>query len=417
MRITTTFLLITGLFSGFIAHAETDYVSEGEAWWSHVKRLAEDSMEGRLTGSDGYARAADYVSAQFAEGGLQSAGNKGFYQSMAFDVRQIVEDQSVLELIRDGKTERLSLADDANLRLPPDMVEEIQAEAVFVGHGLVIPELGIDDLAGLDLKGKIAVFLNGGSKSIPAPLKAHYSATKQRWQALRKAGAIGVASLFNPKSNDIPWPRATLARLQPSMTLADPKLNDSAGMKVAININPANADKFLVGTGHTIAELLKLADDDQKLPKFPLTVTIRARVAALKSSVSSMNVAGVLPGSDPRLKSEYIVLSARLDHLGIGEPVNGDKIYNGAMDNASGVASLVQIARRVNAAGNRPKRSVLFLAVTGEKKGLQGSKFFANYPTVPKDGIVANINLDMFLPLYPLQTVCVYGLEESSLGD
>src|SRR5262245_28649131 len=177
MNTKTTFLLMTALLNGSIAlDAETNYVAEGELWWSHVRQLANDKMEGRITGSDAYARAADYVATQFAKAGLQPAGTKDFYQSMKFDVRQIVEEQSGLELIRDGQGEHLSLAEDANLRLPPDVAKTTEANAVFVGYGLVIPEMGIDDLAGLDLKGKIAVYLNGGSKAIPAPLKAHYSA-------------------------------------------------------------------------------------------------------------------------------------------------------------------------------------------------------------------------------------------------
>jgi hypothetical protein len=398
-------------------HAAPDYASEGKDWWAYIEKLADDGMEGRNTGSAAYNRAADYVAGQFATAGLRPAGNKGFFQPMKFAVRQIDEAHSSLELVREGHTEPLSLSDDANFNLPSGMAESLEAAAVFVGFGLVVPELGIDDLAGQDLKGKIAVFLSGGPKSIPGPIKAHYSANKQRWAAFKKAGAIGLATIPNPKSSDVPWSRSTLARLQPKMTLADPRLDDSAGMKISLRINHANADKFLVGTGHTIAELLKLADDDQPLPRFPLQARVRAKVAARKSTVTSMNVAGVLPGSDPILKNEYVVISAHLDHLGVGEPINGDKIYNGAMDNAAGVASLLQIAHWLSAAGTSPKRSVLFLAVTGEEKGLQGSKYFANHPTVPKAAIVADVNMDMFLPLFPLKLVRVFGLDESTLGD
>jgi hypothetical protein len=399
------------------AHAAADYLSEGEAWWHYVQVLADDNMEGRLTGSEGFKRAATVVAGEFKQMGLQPAGTKGFLQPMQFTVRQIDEHHSSLELVRNGQTEPLSLADDANFGLPPDLAEQIEAHAVFVGNGLVIPELGIDDLAGLDLKGKVAVYLaTGAPKSVPAPIHAHYAAMKQRWAAFRKAGVIGVAGFLNPKSADIPWARSTLARLQPAMTLADPNLNDSPGLRLSIRINPAQLDKFLAGSGHTAAELLELADADKPLPKFELPVTIRARVAAKKSTVTSMNVAGVLPGSDPKLKNEYVVFSAHLDHLGIGEPINGDKIYNGAMDNASGVACLLQTAHTLSASGERPKRSILFLAVTGEEKGLQGSKYFANHPTLPRAAMIANVNVDMFLPLFPLKSVRVFGLDESTLG-
>jgi hypothetical protein len=410
--------VIIGLLSSFsVLDAATEYESEGRAWWSYVEKLANDSMEGRNTGTEAYTRAADYVAGEFAGLGLRPAGTKGFFQTVNFKVRQIMEQESSLELVRNGQAERLSLAEDANLGLPPDLAEHIEVQAEFVGYGLVIPELGIDDLAGVDLKGKIAVFLSGGPKSVPGPIKAHYSAMKQRWGSLRKAGAIGFATIPNPKSSDVPWPRSTLARLQPRMSLSDRRLDDNIGMKVSIRVNPTRADKFLEGTGHSVAELLKLADDDKPLPRFPLQAAIRARVGAKRSTVTSMNVAGMLPGSDPKLQSEQVVISAHLDHLGIGEPINGDKIYNGAMDNASGVASLLQIAHWLSAAGARPKRSVLFLAVTGEEKGLLGSKYFANHPTVPQQAIVADVNLDMFLPLYPLKSVRVYGLDESTLGD
>ena len=389
----------------------------GESWWSRVQILADDNMEGRNTGSAGYERAAAYVAGEFERLGLKPAGTKGYYQPMLFGVRQIRENESSLELIRDGEVQPLSPGDDVNFGLPTDVAEHVEASAVFVGYGLVIPEMGINDLSGLDLKGKIALYLAGGPKAIPGPLKAHYSHTRQRWQAFRQAGAIGMASISNPKSMDIPWARSTLARLQPAMSLADPKLDDSAGMKVSLRVNPERADKFLNGTGHTITELLKLADADQPLPRFPLTESIRAKVGVTKSKVSSMNVAAILSGSDSKLTKEYVVLSAHLDHLGIGQPINGDRIYNGAMDNAAGIASVLELAQALARAPQRPRRSILFLAVTGEEKGLQGSKYFANHPTVPRKAIVADLNADMFLPIHALKTVRVFGLDESSLGE
>ena len=250
--------------------------------------------------------AADYVVGELREIGLEPAGTKGFMQPMSFTVRQIIEDQSWLELVRDGQADRLTLGEHATLGVPVDMVERIEAGAVFVGYGLVIPELGIDDLAGLNLTGKVAVVLMGGApKSVPAPVQAHYSAMKQRWGALRQHGAVGMAAFLNPKAADIPWLRSSLARLQPAMTLADPNLNDAPGLQAAIRINPAHADKFLAGSGHTTAELLELADNDKPLPKFELATTIRAKVAARRSTVTSMNVAGVLPGTDPNLGKEY----------------------------------------------------------------------------------------------------------------
>jgi len=281
----------------------------------------------------------------------------------------------------------------------------------------VVPEKGFDDLAGLDLKGKIAVFLNGGPKSIPSALKAHYSSAGERWKALEKAGAIGTASIANPKSMDIPWERARLARLNATMSAADEKIQEIRGQQFALTINPGQAEKFFEGTGHTFAEILKLADADQPLPHFPLNLNFRAKVKIDHSQVESQNVAGIRAGSDPVLKNEYVIFSAHLDHLGVGQPINGDSIYNGAMDDASGVASLIEMAAMMKERNLHLKRSVLFVAVTGEEKGEQGSLYFANYPTVPKKSIVADINMDMFLPLFPLKYLEVQGLDESTLGD
>ncbi len=399
------------------AQTKPDYQVQGEAWWAHVQTLADDKMEGRNTGSEGYQRAAAYVAGEFERLGLKPAGTRGYFQPVKFRVRQIIETESSLELVKEGTRDRLSFANDANFILPADMAKHIKAPAVFVGHGLVIPELGVDDLAGLNLKGKIAVLISGGPKRIPGPLKAHFSHTKQQWQALRQAGAIGMAVIRNPKSADIPWERSTLARLQPAMSLADSKLDDAAGMEIAIRINPAKADKFFSGTDHTIAELLKLADEDRPLPKFPLAVSIQATASLKKTHVESMNLAAILEGSDANLRNEYVVLSAHLDHLGVGEAINGDRLYNGAMDNASGVASILEMARLLKSSSLAPKRSVLLLAVTGEEKGLQGSKYFAHYPTVPRQALVADINLDMFMPLHSLQRLRVFGLGESTLGD
>jgi hypothetical protein len=397
--------------------AEPDYAREGEAWWARVKFLANDSMEGRNTGSDGYRKAADYVAAEFQRLGLKPAGAKNYFQPVKFRVRQIIEETSRLELSGDGSTEPLSLADDANISLPVDTAAQINAPAVFAGYGLVIPEMGINDLAGLNLKGKIVVVLSGGPKEVPGAVRAHYSHPKQQWTALKRAGAIGMATIRNPKSMDIPWSRATLARLQPVMSLADRKLDDMSGMKISLRINAERADKFFAGTDHTISELLKLSDENKPLPKFALRRSVKATIAMKKSEVNSPNVVGELTGNDPRLKSEYLVLSAHLDHLGIGEPIDGDSIYNGALDNAAGVASLLEVARKLKESGAGLNRSVLFLMVTGEEKGLQGSKYFAHHPTVPQPSIVANINTDMFLPLYPLKKLRVLGLGESSLGD
>ena len=174
---------------------------------------------------------------------------------------------------------------------------------------------------------------------------------------------------------------------------------------------------FFAGSGHTYAEIEELAKANKPLPRFPLAGTLRAKATLTREPLQAPNVVALLPGSAPKLKDEYVIMSAHLDHIGIGRPVNGDNIYNGAMDDASGIASVLEVARVMRESGARPKRSVIFLAVTAEEKGELGSRYFAAHPTVPLKNIVADINLDMFLPLYPLKVIEVQGLTESTLGD
>jgi Zn-dependent M28 family amino/carboxypeptidase len=238
---------------------------------------------------------------------------------------------------------------------------------------------------------------------------------EERWKYLRAAGAVGSASFSDPEVTDVPWARATLRRLEPSMSLADRDPDDVGPPRLSVGINPAHADKWFAGTGHSAAEILQLARANKPLPKFPLKVRIRAEVSSKQAELTSENVVGLLPGSDPKLRGEHVVISAHLDGLGVGKPINGDPIYNGAMDNATGIATMLELARALSA--KPPRRSIVFAAVTGEEKGLLGSRFYATAPTVPSNSIVANLNVDMFLPLFPLKSLAVYGLDESDLGE
>ena len=411
------FLFLSILAFALLLAAATDFTAEGERWWAHIKFLASDDLQGRNTGSEGHLKAARYIASEFERSGLKPAGTSGYLQPVKFDVKQIEEAQSSLSIAQQGKTLPLVLGDDATLGMRGDIQPSTEAGAVFAGYGLKVPENNYDDLAGLDVKNKIVVFLSGGPSSIPGPLKAHYSSAGERWKYLKAAGAVGIATIQNPKSMDIPWSRQRLALTMPAMSLADPSLDESAGLRLTITINAEHADKFFQGTGHTIAEILAAADGDKPLPHFPLAVNIVAKVQVKKSQVESQNVAGLLTGTDPKLKNEYVVMTAHLDHIGVGQPINGDSIYNGAMDDASGIASILEISRLLHESNAKLRRSVLFLAVTGEEKGLQGSRYFAAHPTVNEKNIVADINLDMFLPLHALHYIEAQGLAESTLGD
>ena len=413
-RLVTAALIVIGVVCVRVAFPVRAQ-GPAERWWAHVSFLASDEMNGRDTGSPEHRRAAEYVAAQFKRYGLSPGGTEDFFQPVAFRSRRIVEEGSSLELIRpDGAVDRVVLGEEATFSMRIEPAPRVEAAIVFAGYGLQVPEVGHDDLAGLDLKGKIVMLLTGGPSSVTGPLLAHYQSA--RWEYLRKTGAIGVFAIQNPKGQDVPWERSTLGRLMPSLSIADPELDDTTGMQVSVTINPARAEKFLAGSGHTMQELLALSNEGKELPRFAIPSKARVVVAAEARPVQSDNVIGVVRGTDPVLRNEYVIISAHLDHLGAGAPIAGDRIYNGAMDNASGIATLLETAEATAAAGGF-RRSIIFAAVTAEEKGLLGSRYFANRPTVPAGSIVANVNTDMFLPLFPLKSLIVQGFEESDLAD
>lgn len=383
-------------------------------WWSHVEFLASDALEGRKTGTAAYDKAARYVASQFDSLKLRPGGRNGWFQSVPFVRKQLNEAQSKVEIVRDGRVETMESGPEAILGVRGESGRAVEAGMVFVGHGLVVPDAGIDDLKGLDLKGKLAVVLPGAPKSLDAPLAAHAQSTRELWRGLQAAGAIGIVRLYNTNRADIPWARVTLTRGAPVLELDVAELVDTTGQQAYVTVGPEGADKLLAGTGHTFAGLLAKDKADEPLPKFELPAKLRVKGVFSTERVSSDNVIGILPGSDPKLKDEYVVFTAHLDHVGVGKPINGDAIYNGAMDNASGIATLLETARAMQ--GRKLRRSVVFAAVTGEETGLNGSKFFAHRPTV-KSRIVANVNTDMFLPIVPLNGITVRGLDESELGD
>lgn len=395
---------------------DPDWDARGGRWWSHVQVLADDGMEGRDTGSPGYQRAADYVVEQFRAAGLAPGGSEGFLQPIDFEVSQLDERASSLSLLRTGEpAQPLKLREDAQIAATTQTARDLEADLVFVGYGLRIPELKYDDLAGLDLKGKIAVYFRGGPSVLPGPIKAHFQSVKERLLALRTAGAVGSIQILNPKIPDAPWSRIAIGLVMSRMELSARASDEPRPLPIALALNPERLDLLLAGSGHTAAEVLQGLGGPEPLPRFPLAVRLRVHAEVRRSTARSSNVVGVLRGADPKLRDEYVVATAHLDHLGIGEPINGERIYRGAMDNASGIASLIEIARAVKDSGHRPKRSLVFLAVTGEEKGLLGSEYFAGHPTV-SGRIVAELNMDMFMPLFPLKYLEIQGLGESSLG-
>jgi hypothetical protein len=389
--------------------------AQADAWWGHVTALADDSMRGRETGSAEHRRAAEYVAAAFQRAGLVPAGTAGWFQPVRFRVRRIAEGRSSLALVRGGKAETLKFGNDATINLRSSRAGTVEAPLVFIGYGVRSPEHGHDDLAGVDLKGKVAVVLAGAAPAgIPGPALAAGRAAAA--EALQQGGAVGVLTIYSPHS-DIPWDRYAPARLHPQMRIASDS-TQAGGSAINVVLNSARAEGLFAGSRRSYASIQALADSGAPLPRFELPVRLRAIVAVDESETVSDNVVGLLPGRDQALKTEYVALTAHLDHLGVGQPVAGDSIFNGAMDNASGIATLIETAGALGARKPSPRRSVLFVAVTGEEKGLLGSDHFAEHPAVPAGGaLVANLNTDMFLPINPLRRLLVNGLEESDLAD
>ena len=259
MRKTCFPLLIVALFStlSFGQQAAPRYF-DGKSWWDHVKVLANDKMEGRDTGSAGEKKAQEYAIEQFKAAGLEPAGTDGFYQPVKFVSRQIVEKDSSLGLERGGKTERIHLGDDAILSARVEPAPEVNAPLVFVGYGLKIPDTNIDDFAGLDLKGKVAVLITGSPSNVPGALSAHSQSLRERWNGLKAAGAIGYISIPNPAFLDLPWSRIALNRTHPSMDLDYPEFM-RPGRAAVCSVQSRSGRHVVQGSGHTFQELADLA--------------------------------------------------------------------------------------------------------------------------------------------------------------
>ena len=407
-RVTRLGLLVaTALTFPFAAHAQA------ERWWADVKALADDSMRGRNTGSIEHKKAAEYVAAAFKAAGLKPIGVNGYIQPVAFLGRTLDESKSSLALVRDGHEEKLILGEVAILTSRASLAPRVNATVVFAGYGLDLPAYGHDDVAKLDLKGKVVAFLTGAPKGIPGPVLSH--ARNAAWKTFQAHGAVGMIT-FSAESAFVRAARGRATAPRP-MALAEPAIDPQGGNTLSVQWNAARAEQLFAGAPERFASLMAKADSGLPLPAFALPVRIRSTVAMTETKIVSQNVAGVLTGTDPRLRDEYVVLTAHLDHIGVGRPENGDSIYNGAMDNASGTALLMDVARELTARGTLLKRSVIFLAVTGEEKGLLGSRYYAAHPTVPIGRIAANLNTDMFLPIIPFTKLMANGLEESDLAD
>ena len=371
-------------------------------WWHHVTVLAADSMRGRRVGTADYVMAAHYVADQFAQVGLKPGGTDGYYQEVKLAEAKLVPEQSSIVLMRGAIADTLHAVPS----IKPSTVAHAEGSMVFVGYGLNLPGAH-DDLAGVDLRGKVAVYLNRMPEGLNATMFAHGRAS--RWRELQRLGAVAAIALADP----LPPGRARRPGGRAVMGLAD----DPADRGILVSVSGDSAEQIFNGSGHTYSELVALSDAHKTLPTIDLVPRLVANLQIERTPVESPNVVGILPGTDPVLRNQYVIVSAHLDHLGVGRPVNGDSIYNGAMDNASGIATLIETARAFHDGNVHPRRSIIFLAVTGEEEGELGSAYFALHPTVPASGVVADLNTDMYLPIIPLTGIFAYGWDESTLGD
>jgi len=384
-------------------------------WWGHIKTLASDDFQGRLTGSPGYRKAADYVASVFKREGLKPAGTEGYFQNVEFEV-QTIQTAASRVMLKSGSAAPVDVSDDLVLSPGIQQRKETSAPLVFAGYGIHLPEEGYDDFAGLDVRGAIVVFLVGGPDSIAGAHRAH-AVAEVLPHYLENAGAVGVIQVASPKNREVPWARQKAAGTQPGMVLAQKSLRRYQGLMFGASFDESKAQLLFAGSGKTFADVVALADAHEPLPHLKLVPKIDAHVEALVAPLTSVNVVGELPGSDPTLGAEAVVLSAHLDHLGTGKPDHGNGIFHGAMDDASGIATLLETARMFHTAKTRPRRSIVFLAVCAEEKGLLGSRYFAAHPSSHAGHLIADVNSDMFLPLYPLSNVVGFGADESSLGE
>jgi len=394
---------------------------------AHIEFLADDLMLGRQPGSDGYNIAANYVASQFRQMGLLPAGNEdSFFQQVP--LRQAFLEPGSAEMVFKRGEETIPLVFVEQFFMGPSLVHtssDLEAGLVFVGYGIDAPELDHYDFAGIDVKGKVVVSLAGQPQDFPSEEGAHFASGKEKTKAAVRNGAVGMLMIHTPRATQrYQWDRVKSRVGMPSMGWINDK-GETHGVFKQIQaggmLRHTAAGTLFENAPLDLVTLLERDENGEALEAFDLDGIISMRQRSTHQTIYSPNVVAVLPGSDPLLANEYVVYTAHLDHLGelhseSDEEGQGDLINNGALDNASGISVMLETAR-LFAQGEPPRRSILFVAVTAEEKGLVGSEYFAMNPTVPIDSIVSELNLDMPLLLYDFGDVIAFGAEHSSLGS
>lgn len=396
-------------------------VSSPKAIEAHVRFLADDLLEGREAGTRGYQIAALYAAAQFGALGLEPAGDDGtWYQKVPLLKGVRVPDGARFTLRQDGRSTNLKVLDEFMPGINYNVESaETTGGLVFVGQAVKAPELGHDDLAGVDLKGKIAVYFGGAPERFGNTERAVHGSSREKSKDLIAAGAVGTIYLSKPKDEEKrPWAKSAENWARPGMRL---KAKDGGAVdgfpQLAANVTVpvAVAKRLFEGAPISFEEALARVEKGESR-SFALPASATLAVRSRFETIDSANVVARMPGSDPALAAESVVFTAHLDHVGMSAPVDGDSINNGATDNALGSAILLELARQMTRSAVKPKRSAVFLLVTAEEKGLLGAEYFAAYPTVPADGIVADVNMDMPVMFTPLSDVVSFGAEHSTLG-
>ncbi len=417
---TRPFLALTALLALSPAQADPLPEASADALRAHVQFLSDDLLEGRAAGSRGYDLAARYVASQMLAAGLEPAGDDGGWLQQV----ELLEATRVLPAAR-LVVHRARGRDDA-LEPVADFIpgfwfgghaSDVTAPAVFLGYGIHAPALDHDDFAGVDVAGKIAVVLDGAPARFPASQRAHYS-SRSKVEALAARDAVGIVSIDTPEEEQrVPWARKQRLSWVPRMRLLDAagEPRDAyLGIRGSASVSRAAAHRLFAGS-RDVEELFRAAREDRS-ESFELPARLTLSLRNTLNRATSANVVGMLRGADAALADEYIVFTAHLDHIGRGAAVNGDVIYNGALDNATGIAMMLETARMLAASRIAPRRSLLFVAVTAEERGLLGSDHFARNPSVPGGRLVANVNTDMPVALYPVAGLTLYGAEHTTLG-
>lgn len=384
------FALAAAAFASIAAAPAPKLDRDTAAWWATTAQLSNDSMEGRDTGSPAYLRAARLVAEKFQAAGLKPAGENGsWFQNVPMREISVVSAN-----VRVGARSLVFLHD---LTISPGEATPAHVDAPLAYGGYC----GAAALG--NVRGKIVICHGTHRAGLPG--------APEREAAVRAAGAVGMLTIADPGFTVEPprWPYA-YAR---TVTLAtDPRKADPF---LRMTLNADSLGKLLAGSGRNAAALIAAGSAGRPLPGFAIPNRFRAAFTIRQRDISSPNVLAYMPGSDPKLAGQAIVLSAHLDGYGYGEPVNGDRIYNGTLDDAAYVALLIRLAERRE--GRPYRRPILFAAWTGEEKGLLGSRWFVAHMTVPKSRIAADINLDQLRPIFPLKLLTVHALDDTTLGD